>query len=113
MADHDRIQQARRLYEGFAAGDRELVEAILTDDFVFFSPLDVGLDRTGYFERCWPGAGQGQAFEFVRFIEAGDELVLTYELTKQDGSRGRNTEVLTFRDEQICRAEVYFGWNLR
>ena len=37
---------------------------------------------------------------------------MTYEMTHPDGRRGRNTEVLTFRGEQICRAEVYFGWNL-
>ena len=27
-------------------------------------------------------------------------------------SRFRNTEVLTFADERIVRAEVYFGWDL-
>ena len=35
-----------------------------------------------------------------------------YEATRTDGSKFRNTEVLTFRGEQICRAEVYFGWDL-
>ena len=88
------------------------VPSAATLDFSFSSPLDVGLDRTGYFERCWPGAGGGQTFDFVRLIEAGDEVVVTYEMTKADGSRARNTEVLTFRGEQICRAEVYFGWDL-
>jgi hypothetical protein len=29
-----------------------------------------------------------------------------------DGTRFRNTEVLTFEGEKICRAEVYFGWDL-
>jgi hypothetical protein len=24
----------------------------------------------------------------------------------------RNTEILTFRGDRICRADVYFGWNL-
>jgi ketosteroid isomerase-like protein len=108
-----RVQHARHLYEAFAAGDRHFVEAILTDDFTFFSPLDVGLDRAGYFERCWPGSGQGQAFEFVRLIESHDEVIVTYEMRNHDGSSGRNTEILSFRGEQICRAEVYFGWDLR
>lgn len=80
---------------------------------MFFSPVDVGLDRAGYFERCWPGAGQRQTFEFVRLIESGDELIVTYEMTKPDGGKGRNTEVLGFRGDRICRAEVYFGWDLR
>ena len=105
-------ETARELYRAFAAGDRDFVERVLQEDFTFSSPLDVGLDRAGYFERCWPGAGQGQQFEFVRVIQSGDEVIVTYEVTRADGGRGRNTEILTFRGEQISRAEVYFGWNL-
>ena len=68
---------------------------------------------TAYFERCWPGAGRGQDFEFVRVIESGDEVVVTYESDVSGGGRGRNTEVITFDDEdRIVRTEVYFGWNL-
>jgi len=85
---------------------------MLTDDFMFSSPVDVGLDRAGYFERCWPGAGRGQQFDFVRLIPSGDEVIVTYEMTQPDGPRGRNTEVLTFRGELIRAAEVYFGWSL-
>jgi hypothetical protein len=88
------------------------VERLLSDDFAFSSPVDVGLDRAGYFERCWPGAGQDQQFEFVRLVPSDDEVLVTYELTHRDGRRGRNTEVLTFRGEQIRAAEVYFGWNV-
>jgi hypothetical protein len=38
--------------------------------------------------------------------------VVTYESTKSDGSRFRNTEVLTFEGDKLRRAEVYFGWTL-
>jgi len=79
---------------------------------VFYSPADVGIDRAGYFERCWPNAGLIKAFEFKRLVESGDEVIVTYESTKTDGIRFRNTEVLTFDGEKICKAEVYFGWNL-
>lgn len=105
----DRTVRARQLYLAFAAGDRGLVERILTDDFTFSSPVDVTLDRAGYFDRCWPGAGQGQEFEFVRMVEAGDEVIVTYEMTRRDGGRGRNTEILSFDGDGINRAEVYFG----
>jgi hypothetical protein len=108
----DRVNSARALYLAFAAGDREVVEGILADEFGFSSPIDVGLDRAGYFERCWPGAGQGQQFEFVRLVESGDEVIVTYEMTRSDGGRGRNTEILTFEGDRITGAEVYFGWNL-
>jgi ketosteroid isomerase-like protein len=48
----------------------------------------------------------------VRLIESGDEVVVTYQATRVDGSRFRNTEVLTFAGEEIVRVEVYFGWDL-
>ena len=105
-------ETARNLYRAFAAGDRDFVERVLSDDFTFSSPIDVGLDRAGYFERCWPGAGQGQQFEFVRVIQSGDEVIVTYEMTRADGARGCNTEILTFTGGQISSAEVYFGWNV-
>src|SRR5581483_11340058 len=107
-----RPEQARELYLAFAAGDRDHVEGILTDDFRFSSPPDPDLDRAAYFERCWPGAGRGQRFEFVRLHEIADEVVVTYELTMGARGRGRNTEILTFRGNQICRAGVSVGWNV-
>ncbi len=76
------------------------------------SPVDPSLDRAGYFERRWRGAGAGQRFEFVRLVAPGDEVIVTYESLHSDGRRGRNTEVLTFRGEQVSRAEVYFGRNV-
>lgn len=112
MSADRRTALARELYLAFADGDRAAVERLLSEDFTFSSPVDPVLDRAGYFERCWPGSGQHQIFEFVRIRAAGEEVFVTYEMTQPDGRRGRNTEVLTFRDEQIRRAEVYFGWNL-
>ena len=108
----DRLQLARDVYGAYESGDRHVVEEILSDDFRFYSPADVGIDRSRYFERCWPNAALIDGFEFVRLIEAGDEVVVTYQSRKTDGSRFRNTEVLTFDGAQICKAEVYFGWNL-
>ena len=48
----------------------------------------------------------------MRLQEIGDEVLVTYEATRADGSRFRNTEVLTFADDQVVRVEVYFGWEL-
>jgi len=113
MPPVDRREVVSDLYRAFNAGDRDAVEAILAEDLSFSSPLDVGLDRAGYFERCWPGAGQGWETEFVRMVESGDEVIVTYETTKPDGSRGRNTEVLTFGgDDRVAKVEVYFGWDV-
>ena len=108
-----RTQLVQASYAAFAAGDRSFFERRLADDFVFSAPPDPMLDRHGYFERCWPGAGRRQAFDFVRLIESGDEVVVTYESNTSSGGRGRNTEVFTFDgDDRIARVEVYFGWNV-
>jgi ketosteroid isomerase-like protein len=108
----DRLQVARDCYGAYESGDRSAIEGILTDDFTFYSPYDVGIDRTTYFERCWPNAGLIEGYEFERLVEIGDEVLVTYEATKTDGKRFRNTEVLAFEGDRICRAEVYFGWDL-
>jgi ketosteroid isomerase-like protein len=107
-----RVELAQQMYAVFAAGDREAIVRLLSDDFTFHAPPDPKLDRAGYFERCWPHSGGGGTFEFVRLIESGDEVVVTYEATRPDGSRFRNTEVLTFDGDRVRRAEVYFGWDL-
>ena len=108
----DRRQIARECYEAYATGDRTLVERHLADDLRFFSPYDDGIDRTTYFERCWPNAELIDSYDIVRLVESGDEVIVTYEATKADGKRFRNTEVLTFRGDRVCRVEVYFGWDL-
>lgn len=113
MPDTDRIEIARDSYRAFAAGDRSFFEARLSDDFTFSSPPDPLLDRAGWFERCWPGAGRGQQFDFLRLVGTGDEVIVTYELRRPDGTGGRNTEVIAFDgDDNIVRTEVYFGWDL-
>ena len=109
----DRTLIVRAAYAAYAAGDRGFFEQRLSDDLVFSAPPDPRLDRDGYFQRCWPGAGRGQRFDVVRMIESGDEVVVTYETATSPGVRGRNTEVFTFdADDRIRRIEVYFGWTV-
>ena len=112
MPAQDRLQRARDCYGAYESSDRRVIEELLTEDFTFYSPPDPGIDRASYFERCWPNSELIDGFEFKRLIENGDEVVVTYESTKTDGHRFRNTEVLSFRGDKICRAEVYFGWDL-
>ena len=103
---------AREVYRAYEIGDRSMVEKHLSDDFRFYSPADVGIDLARYFERCWPNADMIKTIEFKRLIEAGNEMVVTYETTRADGSRFRNTEILTFGDDKIRGVEVYFGWDI-
>jgi hypothetical protein len=109
----DRLALTRDMYRAYETADRSVPETLLTDDFTFSSPPDVGIDRATYFERCWPNSRTVDAFAFVRLAEIGDdEVLVTYEATRADGTRFRNTEVLTFAGDRLREVEVYFGWDL-
>jgi ketosteroid isomerase-like protein len=112
MPEDDRVRIAREVYGAYESGDRSMLARHLAPDFRFYSPPDPGLDLSAYWERCWPNAELIARFEFVRIIESGDEIVVTYEATRTDGTRFRNTEVLTFAGEKLITAEVYFGWDV-
>jgi ketosteroid isomerase-like protein len=112
MDTEDRLQRVRACYTAWATGDRAAVERLLSDQFTFSSPPDPHLDRAGYFERCWPHAGGGPEFDHVRLAGVGDEVLVTYEATRADGTRFRNTEIFGFAGDRIARTEVYFGWDL-
>src|SRR3954449_6401406 len=101
------IDTVKASYAAFATADRDLIESVLADDLVFSAPPDVGIDRATYFERCWPNAENIAAFEFRRLVEADGEVFVTYEATRTDGRRFRNTEVFGFDGERINRVEVY------
>ena len=108
----DRVQLVRDSYRAYETGDRDLIERVIADDFVFSAPPDVGIDRATYFERCWPNAGHVATFEYVRLRETGGEVLVTYEATRADGTRFRNTEIFGFAGDRIASVEVYFGWDL-
>ena len=109
----DRLELTRDCYRAYETGDRDLIERLIADEFTFSAPPDVGLDRKRYFEICWPGAGHLEAYEFARLQEIdGDAVLVTYEARRTDGTRFRNTEILTFAGDRIREVEVYFGWNL-
>lgn len=112
MPNHDRLKLARDAYGAYESGDRRVIEELLTDDFTFYSPPDPGIDRATYFERCWPAAQTTERFDFVRFHEAGEEVLVTYEATRKDGNRIRNTEIFGFDGDKVSSVEVYFGWDV-
>jgi ketosteroid isomerase-like protein len=112
MSPTDRLQVVRDCYGAFASGDRSVVERHLSEDFTFSAPPDVGIDRATFFERCWPNSKTIAAFEYERLFERDDEVFVTYESTRTDGRRFRNTEIFGFDGDKINRQEVYFGWDV-
>jgi len=103
---------AHQALQAYVDGDRAALEPLIAGTFRFTSPYDNGLDRQTYFTRCWPFHEITQKIDFIRAIEQGDEVVVTYDMTQVSGETSRNTEVLTIRDGQITQVEVYFGWTL-
>src|SRR5436190_6675843 len=56
----------RASFAAWVAKDRSAIEALLADDFHFSSPLDNRLDRTAYFELCWPGSERIHGVDILR-----------------------------------------------
>ena len=50
--------------------------------------------------------------QFFTVDEHDDEVVVTYEMTKPNGEKGRDTEILRIKDNKIVSVEVYFGWDV-
>ena len=69
MTETARAARVRACYDAFANDRREVVEAAFTVGFTFSSPPDPLLDRAGFFERCWPGAGRISRFDIVRLVD--------------------------------------------
>ena len=112
MTPADLLSIARRCYEAYVTGDRKVLDDTLSDDLRFRSPADPGIDRATYFERCWPNNENIAGFEFKRMEQIGDEVLVTYEAERNDGTRFRNTEVLGFEGDKLRSIEVYFGWDV-
>ena len=109
----DTTDLARRVFTAFETGDRQGLEDLVAEDFHFSSPYDDHIDRATFFERCWPNHGHLRRFDYKRLVAAGDDVVVTYEAERTDGTRFRNTEVLTFAGGRLTGTEVYFGWDLK
>ena len=102
----------RSYFAAYESRDRQVVEDLIAEEgFAFFSPVDDGIDRQTYFQRCFPN-DEAREYDFKRLVAIDDEVVVTYELQKTDGSRTRNTEVISFDGAKITTVEVYWGWSI-
>src|SRR5437868_155442 len=72
MTAYNRVELARAAYGAYESGDRSVLEDLLAEDFTFYSPYDVGIDRATYFERCWPNAELIDRYHFIRLVASRD-----------------------------------------
>ena len=103
---------ARAAYQAYVSKDRAAIEALISPDFHFTSPVDNRIDRATYFARCWPNSETLSGFDFINLIVDRDRVFVTYEGHQANGRVFRNTEIVTVRQNQIVEVEVYFGWSI-
>ena len=107
----DIVGIARAAYTAYVTKDRAALEALISEDLHFTSPLDNRIDRATYFIRCWPNSASIEGFDFIHFVADEERVFVTYE-GRARGSCFRNTELLTIRGGWITDVEVYFGWSV-
>lgn len=105
--DHEAV--IRACFDCYRRKDRETLEGLLAEDFTFTSLYRDAIDRSEYFERCWPNADRITEHVIEKIVAAdGDAAYVTYLAKVADGSDFRNTEYFTFRGPQIKSVDVYF-----
>ena len=84
----------RKCYSDFIARDRKALEDLFTDDFTFHSPHDPHIDKSAYFEKCWPNGDNFRTFQIEKLFVHGNESFVRYECETKTGKKFRNTEYL-------------------
>jgi ketosteroid isomerase-like protein len=110
MPETQNAELARRYFERYQSADRNAIEALLAEDFVFTSPWDDHIDRATYFSHCFPHAG---SFRFVfpmKIFVQGDEAVIVYETEGKPGGTFHNAELFRFEGGRIRSIDVFFGF---
>ncbi|MFI9045534.1 nuclear transport factor 2 family protein [Streptomyces sp. NPDC053427] len=102
----------RACFASYLAQDREAMDRLLADDFVFTSPQDDHIDKAAFFERCFPTAHRLRSQEILEAVPAdGDQVFVRYTYELKSGARHRNVEVMTVREGRVTETQVYFGGN--
>jgi len=99
----------RKYFSAYENKDRQAVESLLANDFIFTSPYDYRIDRETYFKRCWPYSEKSPTYGIEKLFEKGNEACILYDCKTKDGGSSRNTEFFTIEGNKIKEVEVYFG----
>ncbi|MFE2158045.1 nuclear transport factor 2 family protein [Streptomyces lydicus] len=104
------VDVVRAAFTAYLAQDREAIDRLLADDFVFTSPQDDHIGKAAFLEVCFPTADRLRHQEILEAVALDDHQVyVRYEYELTTGERHRNVEVQTVRDCRIAEIQVYFG----
>jgi len=100
-------------YDAFRDRRRDLADKLAAPQFSFTSPYDDRIDRTTFFERCWPNGDRFSDFRIELLQATAEGAFVTYLVTTLDDMTFRNTEYLTVSGGQVTSVNVYFGASYR
>ena len=98
----------REYYAGWEKSDWDEISKHLAPEFTFTSPFNDHLDIATYKATCWHGAESIHKYNFLTFMEDGDEAFARWTL-EIGGKTARNIEYFRFNGDKIAAIEVYFG----
>src|SRR6266496_5196812 len=75
-----------RYYEAYETDRRDVLEEVLSLEYRFSSPVDDGIDRATYFEKCWPGHADFREFQLLQLAFDGDYALVRYDAIRHDGT---------------------------
>ena len=101
---------AEGLLRAYRDQHREVAEGLLAQELTFTSPNDDHIDRSAYFEKCFPTADRFRSQTLLHSAELdSDHAVIVYEYELHSGERFRNTEMITVREGRATEIQVFFG----
>jgi predicted enzyme related to lactoylglutathione lyase len=96
-------------FSAYERKDRLALEGLLHNNFTFSSPDDPYLDRSSYFERCWPNSKNISAFKIQHLLEGDGEAFVLYECKPLEGAAFSNTEYFRIEEDKVSKVGVYYG----
>jgi ketosteroid isomerase-like protein len=99
----------RATFEAFRTADRAAAEKLYAPGFVFTSPQDDRIDRSTFFEVCFPTEAHFSSQRFLAVVATEPGVLVLYEYQVESGEWYRNAECITVRDGQVVETQVYFG----
>jgi ketosteroid isomerase-like protein len=112
IGPQERIDLIRRYYRAYEDDDRGVLEQLLHPEFTFTSPDDDRIDRSAYFERCWPPHENIRHFALLDICADAHGVLVRYRAREFVGPGFANVERFELEDNRVSHIEVYFGRRL-
>jgi len=100
----------RKYYAAWETKDWHPVDALLTDDFTFSSPLDDHINKSDFKAGCWDTQiAYIDRFDLKQVMGTGNQVFVMYVCRTTNGKTFRNVEYFQLRDDKVKSVECYFG----